>query len=114
MNNPGSLVDRTEAVICNNGELDLRSKQYAPLREMFGPLSHLSWYDDEDCLLGAVTIFGVLHHVTCVRVNDVGEPTNDPHQRLEDILAGCYDGQPQTVELPGLEGEWVIGVDPHR
>ena len=100
------------------------------LAGMFGKLEKLAWLEGEDCLLGTIHVFGVPHFVTCVRVHLVcwehtegdacplnhhrHEGTNDPHNRLEDILTGDYDGPPTVVKLPGLEGDWVIGVDPYR
>lgn len=90
----------------------------APLEDMFGCLERLAWLPDEDCLLGTVAILGVEHHVTFVRVvrgeDNILRPTRDPYDRYEDILSGDFDGSPQTVEIPGLEGEWVVGVDPYR
>lgn len=89
------------------------------LKKMFGKLEDLSWMnkDKEDVLKGTVVIFGTCHHVTLVRVrNDDGcvqVGTRDPYERLEDVLAGA-DGCGQTVEVPGFEGEWVVGVDPYR
>jgi hypothetical protein len=88
------------------------------LTDAFGPLEGFTWMDkeEEDTLKGTVIIFGVHHHVTLVRVHypdGVQTGTRDPHNRLEDILAGAEHAG-QTVEVPGFEGEWVVGVDPYR
>lgn len=89
------------------------------LRAAFGELEELEWLEDEDVLHGTVRVLGTPCHVTLVKVErpeDGGplEATRDPHNRLDDILAGDYDGEPRTIELPGLQGEWVIGLDPFR
>ena len=100
--------------------VDLHTVTGNAIAGMFGRLEKLSWYQDEDCLLGTVSVLGVRHHVTFVRVERAKDgmlfATRDPHDRLDDILAGSYDGAPATVSLPGpdLEGEWVVGVDPYR
>lgn len=114
------LINRTEQHMTGQGDnVRLDTEDGQKLAGMFGKLETLRWLNEEDCLLGTVFIFGVPHHVTFVRVHfnvdDVLEATNDPHKRLDDILSDSdYDGTPQTVELPGFEGEWVIGVDPFR
>ncbi len=84
----------------------------------FGDLTDAEVLEGEDTIFGQVLIFGVRHHVTFVKVTrdpQTGEQvgTNDPHERLDDILAGA-DGAGETVEIPGVEGDWVCGVDPHR
>ncbi len=79
-----------------------------------GLLEKLTRLEGEDVLLGRIVLLGVSHHITLVRVDEDGTPTRDPENRLEDILAGDYGGPPLTVELPGMEGEWVLGVDPYR
>lgn len=89
------------------------------LQRGFGKLETLSYGDEEACVFGVVHIFGTPHHVTFVRVDrdpadGMISAVDDPHNRLEDILAGDYEGEPQTVELPGLPGMWVCGVDPFR
>jgi len=82
-----------------------------------GLLEKLAWLQGEDVLFGCVTLFGVKHHVTIVRVmqDEMGYQvgTRDPEERLDDVLKGA-DCSGYTVELPGFEGEWVLGVDPYR
>jgi hypothetical protein len=114
-----ALVDRTERTICHKLDIDLRVPQYAPMRTMFGELSNLSYLDDEDVMLGTVHIFRTAHHVQLVKVrrgeDGMLEGTCDPENRLEEVYAaGGYDGSPQTVDLPGFDGEWVVTVTPHR
>jgi hypothetical protein len=83
----------------------------------FSPhLEDFTLYDGEDCALGTVRIFGVRHHVTFVKVHTVDgvqTATNDPHDRLSDILNGS-EGPGETVQIPSLKGEWIVGVDPYR
>lgn len=84
----------------------------------FGPLLDLGWMDKEveDTLKGTVILFGAYHHVTFVRVttdDGVQVGTRDPYARLDDILTGA-EGAGTTVEIPGFEGEWVVGLDPYR
>lgn len=118
------LIDRTERqMVFGKKDIDLTTASGLTLAHMFAPLTHLTWhgddaYEPEDVLIGTLHVFGVGHFVTLVRVHRDVEGmlvgTNDPHNRLEDVLAGADEGSPQTIELPGFEGEWVLGVDPHR
>lgn len=102
----------------NNKVVDLTTMTGKKLIRGFrASLESLEWLEGEDVLFGAISFFGTMHHVTCVRVTEdrflcqVG--TNDPHNRLDDVLAGS-EGAGETVELPGFEGRWVIGIDPFR
>lgn len=87
------------------------------IKDAFAPdLEDFSFYEDEDCALGTARIFGVRHHVTFVKVHEVDgvqTATNDPYDRLSDILDGA-EGPAQTVQLPPYEGSWVVGIDPYR
>ena len=77
-------------------------------------------HDDEDALLGVISIGGTFHHVTAIRVHCVGEdeeqtPTNDPYGRYDDFARAVGQQEPfRTVEIPDREGEWVIFVEPHQ
>lgn len=96
--------------------IDLETPVGMALAGMFGRLEKLEWFENEDCLLGTVTILGTYHHVTFVRVHHPGgvqTGTHDPENRLDDVLCGA-DCAGYTVKLPGFEGEWVVGVDPYR
>jgi len=98
-------------------EIDLTTEDGKLLVSLFGGLlEKLVWLRGEDCLLGCIRLVNQPHHITLVRVHDVDgtqEATRDPENRLDDVLAGS-DGAGETVKLPGLEGEWVLGVDPYR
>lgn len=90
------------------------------LRAAFSGLENLSWMDkdEEDVLLGKVLIFKVPHHVTFIRVVYdeklmMLRATRDPYDRLEDIYARITEGVPQTVNVPGFEGDWVVSVEPY-
>jgi hypothetical protein len=107
------LAIRTESKM--HGKIEMTDA----MKRAFTRLESLAWGDEEECLFGVVHIFGTPHHVTFVRVDrdpadNMIQAVDDPHNRLEDILAGDYEGEPQTVELPGLPGMWVCGVDPFR
>jgi hypothetical protein len=114
------VTDEKEALV--QSAQDMGKSREVPISDelagMFGKLEKLSWYEDEDCLLGTVYVLGVPHFVTFVRVTydeaSCTVATRDPNNRLDDILAGCYDGPPMTVRLPGFEGDWIVGVDPYR
>jgi len=111
-------MEKETEVTSDDKQIDLTTSDGKLLVALFGgTLEKLTWLEGEDVLLGCIILLNVRHHVTLVRVHTVDgmqEPTRDPHGRLEDILAGDYDGVPETVELPGFEGEWVLGVDPYR
>jgi hypothetical protein len=98
-------------------EIDLTTEDGKLLVSLFGgTLEKLTWLGGEDCLLGCVRLVRAPHHLTLVRVHTVDgvqEATRDPHNRLDDVLRGA-DSAGDTVELPGFEGEWVLGVDPYR
>jgi len=87
-----------------------RSPAVVDLRHIVG----LEDAENEDMLLGTMTIFSVPHHVEFYRVHDVDgiqTPTNDPFDRYEN-LQRCYEGRYRTVRIPGYEGEWVAHVMP--
>mgnify|MGYP001282407958 CR=1 FL=1 len=101
----------------NDKEIDLTTEEGKLLVSLFGgTLEKLTWLRGEDCLLGCVRLVRAPHHLTLVRVHTVDgvqEATRDPHNRLDDVLRGA-DSAGDTVELPGFNGEWVLGVDPYR
>ncbi len=73
--------------------------------------------EGNNTLLGPTKIFGVWHHVAFVRVHEVdGEQVAvcDPLGVLDNIrvAAVALEGALQTVEVPTLEGEWVICITP--
>lgn len=99
--------------------IDLTTEKGKQLVDAFGGmLKKLAWLRGEDCLLGNILILRTMHFLTCVRVEyKDGEGyvgTRDPEGRLDDVLRMAHDGGPETVELPGFEGEWVICIDPFR
>jgi hypothetical protein len=77
----------------------------------------LEAHDQENCLSGSITLWGVNFHVTGVQVETVGDmqkAVNDPHKRLDDIYAMDPEGIFQTVRLDDFEGEWVVGISPYK
>lgn len=74
-------------------------------------------------LLGQVEILGVAHHAEFIRVSDerglqvawwprtAGERNNN-RARL-DAMQAYYQGQYQTVQIPGYRGDWVCHIFPH-
>ena len=98
-------------------EIDLTTEDGKLLVSLFGGLlERLCWLRGEDCLLGAIKLVNMPHHLTLVRVmtvDGVQTATRDPENRLDDVLQGA-DSAGETVVLPGFEGEWVLGVDPYR
>lgn len=71
--------------------------------------------DSMDYAAGQLTINGVDHHLTLIRVQDEGEQRGiDPHgeddlHALQQIHPGVY----RTITVPGLEGTYVAFLVPH-
>jgi len=65
--------------------------------------------------IGSCVIAGTMFHVEALRVRrdehgcQVG--WDDPHDRFADVCA-LDEGAFQTIEIPQLEGEWVLWVRP--
>ena len=68
-------------------------------------------------LTAQTELLGVPHHVYFVQVQETAnglEPVKDPAGRLEDVERQLGEGRPQTVELPGLPGRYVVSLFPHE
>lgn len=71
-------------------------------------------HEDEDYLSGVVYINGAMHHLGALQVvrNEDGKQvgTKDPFDRLE-ALSSLYDDM-DPMDIPGVEGEWLVYMHP--
>lgn len=77
-----------------------------------------SWdiYDGEDVLGAVMDFFSRPHHAMFIRVEDNDDgcgwvATGDPYNRLDDIYR-MYDCPLTPVELPGIDGLWMMVIHP--
>lgn len=73
-------------------------------------------YDEEDVLGATIDFFKQAHHATFVRVEEqVGmgwTATKDPFDRLGDIYNLYSDTELIPVEIPGIDGHWMLVIHP--
>lgn len=71
---------------------------------------------EPNCYLGQTKIAGTLFHVELVRVREDDDSMQVPFDdttRLDDLDAVAQpDGPFDTIEVPGLEGEYVLYLYP--
>ena len=71
--------------------------------------------DEPGYAIGSCTIAGTMFHVEALRVkrdeNDCQIGSDDPHDRYADVCA-LDENAFQTIEIHGLEGDWVLWVRP--
>lgn len=71
--------------------------------------------------LATVEIFGVPHHLEFIRVEDApeeefcgGQRPVDPELQLNyEDLQGLYSGHYETLELPGVSGQFIAYMVPY-
>ncbi len=79
------------------------------------PFYNVRLAEDEDTIFATIDFFGQPHHAMFVKViqeEDSGwKAARDPYDRLEDIYA-MYDAALVPIEIPGLEGHWMLAIHP--
>lgn len=86
-------------------------------------VSHLSVSELQDTrgdgchLKGDVLFLGVYHHLMLIRVDINGDGCQDVYheedQSIYDDIVWLYDFPFQTVQVPGLEGDFITIMHPH-
>lgn len=65
--------------------------------------------ENEDVLLGQMNLFGRRVHVIFLRVGEeTGMPTNDPYNRWQALVESEAEGEFETIDVPGFEGQYVF------
>jgi hypothetical protein len=82
-----------------------------------GPIEDIRLVAGEAALLGRLHVAGVLHHAWFIKVKErdgIQVAVNDPFDRLEDAYHLDSQGAFRTVELPGVDGEFVLVIYPGK
>lgn len=63
--------------------------------------------------LTTIYINGIAHHLQALRINDDGDAYEGGLQPELDSWYALYENPWQTIEIDGVEGDFVVVVHPH-